>query len=246
MNQNHPNPSLSNSRQNRHLRVKSVGRDSCYKKLRPMSHPSVSELNLAHPLLVHAPSTYAVGAQAALAPTLTLIPTPRESPPVHRRYSNATPIQFYRLSDGQLGIRLSDFLEGTGNSFDLIDDGTEVMSSLGVKISYKIEWPGYQVMRKQVYSRRVHGVQCRTRIAKQVAQMVDDFVHVCDFYIGLDMQYLVRLLENMLQEKASCAPSSSEWRVGSGFISYERIYLIGLKQISKSTWVVVLAYASQT
>ncbi len=33
-------------------------------------------------------------------------------------------------------------------------------------------------MSKQVHARRVHGTQCRTRIAQQVAEMVDDFIYV--------------------------------------------------------------------
>ncbi len=97
------------------------------------------------------------------------------------------------------GIRLYDALQN--NFLDLVNPYTEVMEAVGDKVSYIIEvsigscrlvhfinslfihqWPGYPPLRKQMNVRRKKGVQSRSRIAQQVAEMVEAFIEVSFFF----------------------------------------------------------------
>ncbi len=42
----------------------------------------------------------------------------------------------------------------------------------------KSQWPGYRPFTRQKYARRVKGLQNRAKIAKQVAEVVGEFINV--------------------------------------------------------------------
>ena len=68
-------------------------------------------------------------------PVLTLIPRLDDSPPVHWRFANSAPIEFW--VNGRKGVRLLD--AQADNTFGLADADMEAMTTPGVKVTYKIE-----------------------------------------------------------------------------------------------------------
>ncbi|KAI0086554.1 hypothetical protein BDY19DRAFT_350322 [Irpex rosettiformis] len=158
-------------------------------------------------------------ATGSLAPVeLIRIPRPQGGSQQHRRYAEFPDIEFW--VNNRKGVRLYDALHG--NFSGLVDADNQVMHSSSVKVTYLIEWPGYRPLKKQKIAQRKFGVQCRSRIARQVAEIVEEF----------------------LDERSGCAPYENDWKLGPGFIEYASIYLMELKRISLSTWAAKLAYSS--
>ncbi|KAI0086758.1 hypothetical protein BDY19DRAFT_327483 [Irpex rosettiformis] len=149
--------------------------------------------------------------------TLVIIPRPDNGSPTPRKYASVPAIDFW--VEGRQGLRLIDALQG--NFAGLAGPGHEVMNAVSTKVSYKVEWIGYKPLSKQKYARRVKGRQSRSKIARQVAEIVSEFVN----------------------DRARCQTSQPLWRIGRGSIEYANLYLMEIKRVSKSTWVPVLAYA---
>ncbi|KAI0085694.1 hypothetical protein BDY19DRAFT_965164 [Irpex rosettiformis] len=154
----------------------------------------------------------------SLEPLLTEIPRTNTSLPTQNEFLQCPSIQFW--VDGKQGVRLLDALQG--DVAPLQDGDEEVMHASSAKVSYRVEWLGYRPFTRQKYARRVRGLQNRAKIAKQVAEVVGEFVTAQSRYV----------------------PSPAEWRVGRGYLEFSHLYLLEIRRISRSTWVPVLAYAT--
>ncbi|KAI0759919.1 hypothetical protein BC629DRAFT_1547604 [Irpex lacteus] len=93
------------------------------------------------------------------------------------------------------------------------------METSAAKVTYLVEWPGYSSMRKQMNARRLGGLQSRSRIAKQIVEVMEEFI----------------------EERCNYNTTETQWRVGPGFIELGSLHLMELRRISKATWLVVLA-----
>ncbi|KAI0086750.1 hypothetical protein BDY19DRAFT_907941 [Irpex rosettiformis] len=138
-----------------------------------------------------------------------------------RKYTKLPAVEFF--VNNTRGIRLLD--ASKGNFAGLADPDSQVMEEHGEKVSYLFEWPGYKTVKKQMNARRRKGgaVQTRSRVAQQVATIVERFI----------------------DEESDCVPSIHGWRVGPGYVEFDSVYLIALKRISKGTWVAELAFSMQ-
>ncbi|KAI0086749.1 hypothetical protein BDY19DRAFT_326330 [Irpex rosettiformis] len=134
-----------------------------------------------------------------------------------RKYTKLPAVEFF--VNNTRGIRLSD--ASKNNFTGLADPDGQVMEEHGEKVSYLFEWPGYKTVKKQMNARRRKGgaVQTRSRVAQQVATIVERFI----------------------DEESDCVPSIPGWRVGPGYVEFDKVYLVALKRISKGTWVAELA-----
>ncbi|KAI0697164.1 hypothetical protein BC835DRAFT_1305346 [Cytidiella melzeri] len=194
--------------------LESLGGQRCF---HPFSDELWSDLQSSGVLpTVHA---NALTSQSSAQPERTLIKLPRaeNSSRTQHEFIGYPAIEFW--VDGRQGVRLLDALQGdlTGLAGCVV----EVMHSSSAKVSYRIEWPGYSSFTRQKYARRVRGLQDRSKIARQVAEVVNEF----------------------MSDRARYVPAQPGWRVGRGFIEYGQVYLLELRRISRSTWVPVLAYA---
>lgn len=79
-------------------------------------------------------------------------------------------------------------------------------------------------------------VPTKERIAKQVAEVVRDFIRV-----GSSSSFLLRPLLTILPVQDYTGhpinqSSNERWRVGEGHITLDRVCLTGLMQVSRSSW----------
>ncbi|KAI0781565.1 hypothetical protein BC629DRAFT_565782 [Irpex lacteus] len=157
--------------------------------------------------------------QQTLVPNLVRVRQTNAQPSRPRnRFARIPAVEFH--AGNAQGIRLFDALQN--NFSDLVNPYIEVMEAVGDKVSYIIEWPGYPPLKKQMNVRRKKGVQSRSRIAQQVAEMVEAFIEDTRNYIS----------------------SKPKWQLGQGCMVFENLYLVEVKRISKATWAVGLAVAS--
>ncbi|KAI0084652.1 hypothetical protein BDY19DRAFT_997561 [Irpex rosettiformis] len=120
------------------------------------------------------------------------------------------------------GARLSDAIEGNFSAFG--DQDVQVMDVPGDKVTYMFEWPGHDTVRKQVNARRKRGVQCRDRIAQQIAKILEKFLYE---------QY---------ENTVFLFPAGHALPIP---IEFKDIYLVELKRISRATWIAKLAVPSE-
>ncbi|EKM57257.1 uncharacterized protein PHACADRAFT_254932 [Phanerochaete carnosa HHB-10118-sp] len=123
--------------------------------------------------------------------------------------------------NGQKGIRLSDAQARIFTGLAHADD--RLLEGFGVKVTYRIEWPGYGAFGKQKHALRATREKesiTRAKMAIHVAEVMKDFI----------------------EEMTPLSTSDPSWRVGERYIEFEDLYLLEIHHVAKASLQPVIAY----
>lgn len=103
-----------------------------------------------------------------------------------------------------------------------------------------MQWPGYIAFGKQKHALRATREKESITLAKMaihVAEVMKDFIEVSG---PAPPPSVVR--RRSMQEMALLPTSDPSWRVGSGYIEFEDLYLLEIHHVAKASLQPVLAY----
>ncbi|KAI0089612.1 hypothetical protein BDY19DRAFT_113380 [Irpex rosettiformis] len=133
--------------------------------------------------------------------------------------SNIVPMKF--VTARGCGIRLADVQARAATGLLHADDMP--LQGFGMKVTYRIEWPGYDSYNKQKHALRATRLKQSVSLAKvatHVAEVMKDFI-------------------NDMKEQPSAEP---HWTVGPGGIDFDDLYLLEVRQVAKASLQPVIAY----
>ncbi|KAI0797328.1 hypothetical protein BC629DRAFT_1503137 [Irpex lacteus] len=96
-----------------------------------------------------------------------------------------------------------------------------------MKVTYRIEWPGYESYNKQKHALRATREKQSVNLAKvatHVAEVMKEFI-------------------NDMKDQPSAEP---HWSVGPGGIDFDDLYLLEVRQVAKASLQPVIAYRPRT
>ncbi|KIJ63114.1 hypothetical protein HYDPIDRAFT_29803 [Hydnomerulius pinastri MD-312] len=119
----------------------------------------------------------------------------------------------------ELGIRISDILDGHEN-FLRLEDRKGLVEAMGkTTVSLRFQWPGYQLWTKAVASKnwkRSRSPLTREKLAEVVAKAVQQFIKD--------------------HRNAPCDVDNTAWRVGPNGIQVADVVLVALHHVSTGSW----------
>ncbi|KAI0689334.1 hypothetical protein BC835DRAFT_1369370 [Cytidiella melzeri] len=159
-------------------------------------------------------------------PTDYLIPVPQRiyQANIQRNHTtNIGPMEF--ITNKGRGIRLADVLARATVGLHRADE--RPLQGFGTKVTYRIEWPGYDSYNKQKHALRATREKqsvCLSKIATHVAEVMQEFV----------------------KEMNGQATTDPRWRVGPEYIDFEDMYLVEVRQVAKASLQPIIAYRPKT
>lgn len=159
--------------------------------------------------------------------------------------------------NGLPGISLRDAQAHNFRGLQAAED--RPLEGFGVKVTYRLEvrapsplqwlitdrrmqWPGYGSFNRQKHALRATREKesvTRAKMAVHVAEVMKDFIQVST----VDRWQLRVVHHNVaLQEMESMATTEPAWRVGSGYIALEDLFLLEIHQVAKASLQPVIAY----
>lgn len=163
---------------------------------------------------------YARNMASSPYPTEVIIPQRPYAANIQRNHTHSIGIVEFWQNDRK-GIRLADALARNFGSLQRADD--RLLEGFGMKVTYRIEWPGYVAFGKQKHALRATREKesiTRAKMAIHVAEVVKDFI----------------------EEMAPLNTHDQAWRVGPNYITFEDLYLLEIHHVAKASLQPVLAY----
>ncbi|KAI0090690.1 hypothetical protein BDY19DRAFT_992115 [Irpex rosettiformis] len=155
----------------------------------------------------------------------TKIPNTTPDPTARKCYGvqiNANPLKFCNLHGGH--FRLEAAFNEPELQKHLLGSDLPVteFKNHGTKYTIQIHIEGQIKFSKQKYSKYRDSLRTLGGVARQVAEVVKEYIEKTEHNIP--------------------NPAKDRWRLGPGYIEFEDIYLKELCQVSKASWQVVLGY----
>jgi len=149
-----------------------------------------------------------------------VVPQRQYSANIQRNHTFSIGPLMFMTSRGK-GIRLADLQARV--DVGLVHRDLQPLEGFGTKVTYRIEWPGYDSFNKQKHALRA------TR-AKESVSLHKIALHVAE------------VMKAFIQEAAGQPSSEQAWRVGPGYIEFEDLYLLEVHQVAKASLQPVIAY----
>ncbi|KAJ3542970.1 hypothetical protein NM688_g5916 [Phlebia brevispora] len=185
------------------------------------------------------PMEYAVYPQyPATTHDTIIVPQRQYAVNIQRNHThNIETVQY--VVNGMPGISLRDAQAHNFRGLSSAED--RPLEGFGVKVTYRIEWPGYGSFNRQKHALRATREKesvTRAKMAVHVAEVMKDFIQVRTV-AAADKPFPDF---PVVQEMESMPTTEPAWRVGSGHITLEDLYLLEIHQVAKASLQPVIAY----
>ncbi|KAI0818897.1 hypothetical protein BC629DRAFT_1588220 [Irpex lacteus] len=148
------------------------------------------------------------------------IPNAAQQPVARRQYGFQLQDPLHFIAPNGRPFRLATAYEERGLQGLLLNHNHHVLETAGTKYTILIHIEGQQKFTKQKYAHLRNGLRTLGGVAKQIAEVVEEYI----------------------DHTRHNVPSQTDdtWRLGPGYIDFNDLYLLELRHVAKASYQVIL------